>query len=282
MHLRLADVIFDLPDDWRDTTTHQFLTADRRGTLIVEPEHESAVAEHLFKEAFEHYSDVLGPMIIYSNRIALRRGHQTVPAAEGEQVMDGVNRLRFALVAMTSAEWLAIVRLVVPTTAGFVPLLQRIVASARFSDEKPAPPAPAANVRTVHAGPLSLQIPKDWRSPDTFEFLAPIADEVTLTVTVASPMLPVGSIVWDQLISEPFRIVQTTLAPPAPGGLDWEVEWQLDLPSQPVPWIVRKAVKQVTATTVVTAVLRGPETLRPQWAAAWSLFQRSLHPGFGR
>jgi hypothetical protein len=283
VHSRLADVSFDVPDGWRDTTTHQFMTADDSGTLIVESEHAPAPAEAVLTAALAVYTGVWGGMIIYSNRISLSRGKAKAPAAEGEQLaMDGVNRLRFALIAMSSAEWQATMRFLMPSHREFLPLVQRIVSSAHFSDEAAPVHLPDAGARIVQAGPLSFQIPRDWRAPDTFEFQHPTADEVTLTVTVAKPMEPRGTIVWDELISEPFSIVQTIEAPLAPSRNDWEMEWQLTLPSLPELWVVKKSVRQVTATTVVTAVLKGPESLRLGWAAAWSLLQRSLHPGFGR
>jgi hypothetical protein len=285
VHLRLADVVFELPDDWRDTTTHQFLTADGSGSLIVEPDHKSADAAQVFTAALAEYSGLWGAMIIFTNRVLLRRGNgQDAPAAEGEQLaMDQVNRLRFALLSLTTAEWLATLRFLIPSSRGFMPLVQRIVSSAHFIGEDWLLPARGADVRSVQAGPLSLQIPIDWRGPDTFEFQHPSADEVTLSVTVAEPMVLPDTIEWDAVISEPFRILRTVAAPAAPGGgNDWETEWQLELPSQPVPWVVRKAVTQVTASGVVTALLRGPEPLIEQSLPAWSSFRRSLRPGSGR
>jgi len=283
MHLRLADVEFDLPDDWRDTTTHQFLTADGSGSLIVEAAHESAPAADVLNSALAEYRAVWGMMIIFSNRVVLNRGPLKAPAVEGEQLaMDQVDRLRFALVGLSSAHWLATLRFLMPSSRSFMPLVQRLVASARFSDESWELPSPDATLRAVQAGPLSLQIPRDWQAPGTFEFQHPSADEVTLTVTVERPLEPSGTIDWTDLIADPFRIVGVTEAPPPPGGRDWESEWQLELSSQTAPWIVKKAARQVTTSTVVTAVLQGPESLRTDWAPVWSRFQSSLQPGFGQ
>ncbi|HET7542091.1 MAG TPA: hypothetical protein VFK05_19625 [Polyangiaceae bacterium] len=284
MQSRLADVVFDLPDDWRDTTTHEFRTADESGNLVVESERNSASADEVFEAALAEYSGMWGGMIIYTNRIQLRRGNgQPAPAAEGEQLaMDEVSRMRFALVALSAAGWIATLRFLMPSSPRFLPLVQRVVASAHVSGETWPVVASSADTRTVQAGPVSLQIPADFRSPDTFDFLHPTADEVRLSVTVAKPMVPRSTVDWDALIAEPFRILNTVEAPPPPQGNDWETQWQLQLSGFPEPWLVQKAVTQVTAASVVTAVLQGPESKIMALATVWAQFRGSLRPGGGR
>ena len=64
-------------------------------------------------------------------------------------------------------------------------------------------------------------------------------------------MVPRSTVEWEELIAEPFRILNTVEAPPPPQGRnDWETQWELQLSSVREPWIVRKAVTQVTATSV--------------------------------
>jgi hypothetical protein len=197
--------------------------------------------------------------------------------------MDETSRLRFALVALSAAGWIATLRFLIPSTPQFLPLVQRVVASAHIAGETWPVPAASSNTRAVQAGPVSLQIPADWRTPDTFDFLHPTADEVRLSVTVAKPMVPRSTVEWEELIAEPFRIVSTVEAPPPPqGGTDWETQWELQLSSVREPWLVRKAVTQVTARSVVTAVLQGPESKLTTVLPVWAQFRNSLRPWVGR
>jgi len=277
--------VFDVPDGWRDTTTHEFRTPDSSGNLIVDFEHEPADATEILLRVLATYNAGLAPLIIYTHRIQLLRGngHRT-PAAEGEQSdIYEVDRFRFAIVSLTTAECWAVLRFLLPSSPGFLHVVHRIVVSAHFAGEPWAAPA-AADTRTVQAGPLSLEIPADWHTPDTFDFVHPEADEVKLGVTVTKPMVPPGTVIWGEIFAEPCRILNVVAAQPAPasGGTDWEVEWQLQLASQPEPWIVRKAVTQVTVASVVTAVLQGPESKRAALAPVWAMFRSSLRPGGGR
>ena len=285
MQSHLADVVFEVPDDWRDTTTHEFRTADESGNLVVESEPSSATADEVFDAALAEYSGIWGGMIIYTNRMQFPRGNgQQAPGAEGEQfAMDETSRLRFALVALSAGGWIATLRFLVPSTPKFLPLVQRVVASAHIAGETWPVPAASTDTRTVQAGPVSLQIPADWHTPDTFDFLHPTADEIRLNVTVAKPMVPRSTVEWEELIAEPFRILNTVEAPPPPqGGNDWETQWELQLSSLREPWVVRKAVTQVTATSVVTAVLQGPESTVTSLGLVWTQFRNSLRPWGGR
>lgn len=282
MDIRLEQLSFEIPDDWRDQSTYAFRAPDG-GTLVVEPSNEGLDAAEIFASALQAHEGVWEPVIIYKNRLTFRRGNGTdAPGAEGEQrSMDGASRLRFALAGLSFGPRAVVLKFLMPSRRDFLSLVRQAVASAAFAQEPWTPPSPPRGQRTAHAGFVSLHVPVDWSAPDTFEFLDPESDSVTLNVTVTEPMAPPGTIDWPRVIAAPFRILReqdrTSAIVPARRG--WEKEWALELRSQRTPWIVRKSAVEVTPTRVLTTVGQAPENLLSRLDAAWTRMERTLRAG---
>ncbi len=270
---------------WRDITTYQYLSADETAMVLVglAGPRDPQTAEALLTAAVANYSSIYDSLIVYQKRFApAPPPGARVAAVEGDQRSEGSgpNR-RFAFAAIESGTHRAVITFLIPSRPDFIQLVKHVVASIRMTPFGPDE-EPGTGMQRFQANLVRMDLPADWKGPETLGFLDPESDHVSLRVTIAEPPSPEGAINLSAEVAGPIRVISSESAPAqkaVPGSHGWDAKWTVERargPSSEV--VVRKASLTLNPGRGVAVTLYGkaPVALATALAEVWELVRSTM------